>query len=106
MGVIPYPQHEGKIMYLKKEYFYKRLDELKGNLKLIDGSVMASDKYLIKMMFRGFTNSQINDLVREQFQFFDMPEYWKKHKSLRLNDDYAKCYIPKYKQLMMGSIYQ
>mgnify|MGYP005687796127 FL=1 len=91
-------------MYLNKNYFYKRLTDLKQRLRLTDGSVMASNKYLIKMMFRGFTNSQINDLVREQFQFFDMPEYWKKHKSLRLNNDYAKSYIPKYKQLIMGNI--
>lgn len=91
-------------MYLNRNYFYKRLTDLKQRLRLTDGDVMASDKYLIKMMFRGFTNSQINDLVREQFQFFDMPEYWKKHKSLRLNDDYKKSYIPKYKQLIMGNI--
>ena len=56
-------------MYLNRNYFYKRLTDLKQRLRLTDGGVMASDKYLIKMMFRGFTNSQINDLVNSNSNF-------------------------------------
>tara|TARA_B100000925_G_C21992358_1_gene467392 strand:+ start:1055 stop:1330 length:276 start_codon:yes stop_codon:yes gene_type:complete len=91
-------------MYLNKNYFYRRLTDLKQRLRLTDGGVMASNKYLIKMMFRGFSNLQINDLVREQFTYFDVPSYWESHKSLRLREKIT--YKPKYKQLMMGNICQ
>tara|TARA_B100000242_G_C42864270_1_gene401161 strand:- start:149 stop:433 length:285 start_codon:yes stop_codon:yes gene_type:complete len=90
--------------YLKKDYFKERLIDLRNRLKLIDGTIMSSDKHLISLIFRGFSNSQINDLVREQFKYFDMPSYWKRHKSLRLNDDYANYYKPKYKQILMENI--
>jgi len=90
--------------YLKKDYFYVRLTELRKKLMLTDGTCMTSDKKLINLIFRGFSNSQINDLVREQFYYWDVPRYWKEEMSLRTREYSVKSYIPKYKHIFMEII--
>ena len=90
--------------YLKKDYFTIRLNELKKKLILTDGNYMASDKKLINLIFRGYSNSQINDLVREQFDMWDKPLYWQVQKSLRIRDYSRDIYSPKYKQLLSENI--
>ena len=92
------------MLYLKKNYFYVRLAELKKRLMLTDGSYMVSDKKLINLIFRGYTNSQISDLSREQFYYWDMPRYWQEQKSLRIRDYSRNTYSPKYKHILMENI--
>jgi len=90
--------------YLKKNYFYERLEKMRKELRLTNGRIMASDKKLINLIFRGFSNSQITDLIREQFYNWDMPNYWKELKSLRIREYSKNIYNPKYKHILMENI--
>ena len=52
--------------YLKKDYFYVRLTELKKKLMLTDGTCMTSDKKLINLQINKIY--KINHLKYQAFQ--------------------------------------
>ena len=53
-----------------------RLSTIRKSLTLIDGSIIYSNKEIIKLICRGFTNKQIVKLATEQFHYWDVPSYW------------------------------
>lgn len=57
-----------------------RLSTIRKSLTLIDGSIIYSNKQIIKLICRGFTNKQIVKLAREQFYYWDVPSYWEARK--------------------------
>ena len=57
-----------------------RLSTIRKSLTLIDGSIIYSNKEIIKLICRGFTNKQIVKLATEQFYYWDVPSYWEARK--------------------------
>tara|TARA_R100000664_G_C2758926_1_gene148192 strand:+ start:1427 stop:1621 length:195 start_codon:yes stop_codon:yes gene_type:complete len=57
-----------------------RLSTIRKALTLIDGSIIYSNKEIIKLICRGFTNKQIVKLAIEQFYYWDVPAYWESKK--------------------------
>ena len=60
-----------------------RLNALKKALKLDNGSVILSDKKIMSLIFRGFSNDDIYDFALELFYYWDHPTYWKIGKTKR-----------------------
>tara|TARA_Y100001938_G_C8071874_1_gene423619 strand:+ start:341 stop:601 length:261 start_codon:yes stop_codon:yes gene_type:complete len=62
-----------------------RLSSLRKALKLDNGGVILSDKKIMSLIYRGFSNDAIYDLAEELFYHWDNPKYWKAKKSLGLS---------------------
>tara|TARA_Y100000289_G_scaffold12451_1_gene11604 strand:- start:150 stop:356 length:207 start_codon:yes stop_codon:yes gene_type:complete len=57
-----------------------RLSKIRKSLTLTDGSIIYSNKEIIKLICRGFTNRKIVELAKEQFYYWDVPSYWENKK--------------------------
>lgn len=54
----------------------KRLSEIRKNLTGNSGDCIYSNKEIIKLICRGFSNSKITRLAIEQYYYWDHPTYW------------------------------
>ena len=57
-----------------------RLHKLRRALTLETGDVIFSDKRIISLILRGFSNDQIYEFAQELFYFWDYPTYWQDKK--------------------------
>ena len=56
------------------------LNKLRRALTLETGYVIFSDKRIISLILRGFSNDQIYEFAQELFYFWDHPTYWQDKK--------------------------
>ena len=69
-----------------------RLYKIRKSLTLTDGSRIYSNKEIIKLICRGFTDRKIVELAKEQFYYWDVPSYWENKKGEQTHETNSpKC---------------